>query len=271
VIIPAHNEARYLGHTLQALLATEIRGLAAQAIVVANGCTDDTAAIARGFEALARDAGWTFAVVDSAEGGKPLALDLGEAKATGRVLIYLDADVTVSPDVIGALARALDSAAPLYGAATPVISRSPSAITRAYARIWTRLPFFTTRAPGFGLFAVNRAGRERWKAWPRVRGDDAFARLVFAPEERVKVPETYAWPLSDGFLPLVRVRRRQDLGVREVMAVRSDLKANEDKAAFGAGGTLKLCLSDPVGWLVYGAVKCASRLPARGEPWARCR
>ncbi|HCQ65625.1 MAG TPA: glycosyl transferase [Rhodobacteraceae bacterium] len=271
VIVPAHNEAGYLGATLQALLASDIDGVEAQAVVVANGCTDTTAGIAQGFEAQARAAGWAFTVIDSAEGGKPLALDLGEAEATGRVLVYLDADVTLSPGVIGALARALDSAAPLYGGGTPIISRSPSAITRAYARIWTRLPFFETRAPGFGLFAMNRAGRARWETWPRVRGDDAFARLVFAPEERVQVPQTYEWPLSDGFVPLVRVRRRQDQGVREVMAFRPDLEANEDKAPLGAGGTLKLFLSDPVGWLVYAAVKLASKLPARGERWARGR
>jgi glycosyltransferase involved in cell wall biosynthesis len=271
VIIPAHNEAGYLGQTLAALLGSDIHGLEAQAIVVANGCTDDTAGIARGFEAQARDAGWTFTVIDSAEGGKPLALDLGEAEAAGRVLIYLDADVTVSPGLIGALARALDGAAPLYGGGTPVICRSPSAITRAYARIWTRLPFFITLAPGFGLFAMNRAGRSRWETWPRVRGDDAFARLVFAAAERVQVPETYEWPLSDGFFPLVRVRRRQDQGVREVKAFRPDLEANEDKVPFRAGGTLKLFLSDPVGWMVYAAVKLASRLPAHGERWARGR
>lgn len=271
VIIPAHNEAGYLANTLEALLASDIAGLEAQAIVVANGCTDNTADIARGFEARARAGGWAFAVVDSAEGGKPLALDLGEAEATGKVLVYLDADVILSRGVLGALARALDTDTPLYGGGTPIISRSPSAITRAYARIWTRLPFFDTRAPGFGLFAMNRAGRARWAEWPRVRGDDAFARLVFSPEERVQVPETYEWPLSDGFFPLVRVRRRQDQGVREVMAYRPDLEVNEDKAALGAGGTVRLFLSDPTGWLVYAAVKLASKLPARGEGWARGR
>jgi glycosyltransferase involved in cell wall biosynthesis len=271
VIIPAHNEAGFIAKTLDALLRSDLAGHDAQVIVVANGCTDETVEIARGFEEQARAAGWHFTLVDSAEGGKPLALDLGEAEATGGVLVYLDADVTVTPGLIGALARALDSEAPRYGSGTPVISRSPSAITRAYARIWTRLPFFTSRAPGFGLFAMNRAGRARFGTWPRVRGDDAFARLVFAPEERVQVPDTFEWPLSDGFGPLVRVRRRQDQGVREVMAQRPDLEVNEDKASLGVLGTMKLAVSDPIGWLVYAAVKLATRLPAGGERWARGR
>lgn len=271
VIIPAHNEAAYIANTLEALLRSDLTGLDAQAIVVANGCTDDTAAIARTFQDQAQEAGWRFQVIDSVQGGKPLALDLGEAECTGEVLVYLDADVIVSRGLVGALARALDSDTPLYGSGTPVISRSRSAITRAYARIWTRLPFFETRAPGFGLFAMNRAGRARWDSWPRIIGDDAFARLNFGPEDRVQVPDTYEWPLSDGFLALVRVRRRQDQGVREVMGFRPDLEANEDKLALGASGTFKLFLSDPVGWLVYAAVKLASRLPARGQGWARGR
>ncbi|MCB1350425.1 MAG: glycosyltransferase family 2 protein [Maritimibacter sp.] len=271
VIIPAHNEAGYLGRTLEALFASEVSGLDAQAIVVANGCTDDTAAIAQGYEAQAQAAGWALTVVDSAEGGKPLALDLGEAEARGRVLIYLDADVIVSPGVIAALARALDTDRPLYGGGTPIVTRSPSAVTRAYTRMWTRMPFFETRAPGFGLFAINRAGRARWGTWPRITGDDAFARLVFAPEERVQVAETYDWPPSDGFFALVRVRRRQDQGVRELMAVRPDLEVNEDKVVPGAGRTVGLFLSDPVGWLTYAAVKLASKLPARGSGWARGR
>ena len=104
-----------------------------------------------------------------------------------------------------------------------------------------------------------------------MRGDDAFARLNFAPEDRVQVPETYEWPLSDGFLPLVRVRRRQDQGVREVMAYRPELAANEDKIPLRAAGTIRGFLGDPVGWMVYAAVKLASKLPARGEPWARGR
>ena len=271
VIVPAHNEAGFLARTLAALFASELDGLAAQAIVVANGCTDNTAEIARGFAAQAGAAGWSFAVIDSAEGGKPLALDLGEARATGRVLVYLDADVIVSPGLVAALARALDGDAPLFGSGTPVVSPSPSAVTRAYARIWTRLPFFETRAPGFGLFAMNRAGRGRWGSWPRVRGDDAFARLVFDPAERVQVADSYEWPLSDGFLPLVRVRRRQDQGVREVMAFRPELDARENKARLGLRGVLALLVSDPAGWLVYAAVKLASKLPLPGEDWARGR
>lgn len=271
VILPAHNEAGFISPTLAALIGSDIAGLAAEIIVVANGCTDATAEIARSHEPAARAAGWGYSVIDSKEGGKPLALSLGDKAATGAVLVYLDADVIVTPGLIRALTAALDTDEPRYGGGTPIVMRSPSAVTRAYARIWQRLPFFKVNAPGFGLFAMNRVGRARWDDWPRLTGDDAFARLAFAPAERVQVADTYEWPLTDGFWPLVRVRRRQDQGNRELLATFPELAANEDKPTPGAGGTLKLFLTDPTGWLTYAAVKLATRLPSRGERWARGR
>src|SRR5690242_1816455 len=46
VIIPAHNEEAYLGQTLDALKRQDYNWF--EVIVVANGCTDSTAEVARG-------------------------------------------------------------------------------------------------------------------------------------------------------------------------------------------------------------------------------
>src|SRR5215472_14471198 len=46
IIIPAHNEERYLGKTLDALSWQEYGWY--EVIVVANGCTDQTVNVARG-------------------------------------------------------------------------------------------------------------------------------------------------------------------------------------------------------------------------------
>uniref|UniRef100_A0AAN0MD34 Uncharacterized protein n=1 Tax=Yoonia rhodophyticola TaxID=3137370 RepID=A0AAN0MD34_9RHOB len=40
--------------------------------------------------------------------------------------------------------------------------------------------------------------------------------MNFTPAERVEVPATYIWPMVEGFGNLVRVRRRQDIGVAEI-------------------------------------------------------
>ena len=48
IIIPAHNEAAVIGQTLQGLLRQAGEG--DEVIVVCNGCSDDTAGVARRFE-----------------------------------------------------------------------------------------------------------------------------------------------------------------------------------------------------------------------------
>ncbi len=42
------------------------------------------------------------------------------------------------------------------------------AVSRAYARLWARVPFMARGVPGCGLFALNAAGRARWGDWPAI-------------------------------------------------------------------------------------------------------
>jgi glycosyltransferase involved in cell wall biosynthesis len=258
VIVPASNEEGYIGRCLSALLDSD--PVAAEVIVVANGCKDRTAAVAEGFAGHAAARGWGFRVLDLAEGSKPGALNAGDAAATGHLRVYLDADVVVTPKVLPQIAAALHAAGPVYAAATPVIPHAASAITRAYARLWQRLPFAQSPAGGYGLFAVNAAGRARWATFPPIISDDTFVRLQFQPHERVQVPATYHWPMVEGWAALVRVRRRQNAGVAEIARNWPQLLDREGKVPLGLAGAARLALSDPVGFAVYGAVSLAVRL-----------
>ncbi|MDP4033846.1 MAG: glycosyltransferase family 2 protein, partial [Pseudorhodobacter sp.] len=213
VIIPASNEAGYIGDCLTHLCASDAASV--QVIVVANGCRDATADVARAALAEHLRQGWTSTVLELAQGSKPAALNAGDAAAVHPLRVYLDADVSVSPGLLSALVGALATEAPRYASGTPVIPPAQSALTRAYARFWQKLPFNRTAAPGYGLFAVNAAGRGRWGEFPAIISDETFVRLQFVPEERVQVDEPYLWPMIEGFPALVRVRRRQDAGVRE--------------------------------------------------------
>ena len=76
VIIPASNEETFIGPCLAALLASE--PVEAEVIVVANGCRDRTAHVARGFIALAAARGWRMVVLELAQGSKPAALNAGD-------------------------------------------------------------------------------------------------------------------------------------------------------------------------------------------------
>jgi len=268
VIIPASNEAGYIGACLTALLASGPLG--AEAIVVANGCRDATAEVARGFADRAAAAGWRLRVLDVPEGGKPNALNQGDAVAQGDLRAYLDADVVVMPDLMAQLIAALATDQPRYATGTARIPRAKSAVTRAYARFWQSLPFAQSNAPGYGLFAVNAAGRARWGDFPGIISDDTFVRLQFDPAERLQVPARYDWPMIEGFAALSRVRRRQDAGVAEIDRLYPGLLAREAKARLGTGRLLGLGLRDPLGFATYAAVSLAVRL-RRGQGWSRGR
>lgn len=270
VIIPASNEEPLIATCLRALFASDPPGLPVEAVVVANGCRDHTAAAAAALANEAAAAGWGLTVLDLPQGGKPGALNAGDAAAHGRLRAYLDADVVVSPGLIAALVQALLPDAPLYASGTPVIPRAASAVTRAYARFWQRLPFAQSAAPGYGLFAVNAAGRARWGDFPAIISDDTFVRLHFAPEERVQVAPTYLWPMIEGFSALVRVRRRQDAGVAEIARLWPGLPAREGKAPLSVPALARLALRDPAGFATYAAVSLAVRF-GRAQGWERGR
>ncbi len=260
VIIPANDEAGWIGPCLDGLLAQTLPPGAMEVVVAANACTDETVAIARSREAAFAAKGWRLEVLDIPEGGKPNAFDRGDAAATGGMRAYLDADVVCSPELMAQVAAALARPEPAYATGRLEVAPARTWVTRAYGRLWRRLPFMTGDAPGAGLFAVNAAGRARWGAFPRIISDDTYVRLLFAPGERVQVEASYSWPMVEGFRNLVRVRRRQDEGVEEIRALNPAAMANEAKAPLGAGGALRLFAQAPVDFAVYAAVRLAVRL-----------
>ena len=101
VLIPAHNEQAVIEKTLQTLLQTIPPGN--RVVVVADNCTDNTAAIARecGAKVLERSS--------ATHRGKGYALDFGLAYLAGsqpEVVVFLDADCRVDEHTATRLAAA---------------------------------------------------------------------------------------------------------------------------------------------------------------------
>lgn len=107
VIIPAHNEERYLQRTLEALQAQNYGWF--EVIVVANGCTDRT-------REVARDRCQRLIVLSQRSLG--VARNLGARMARGELLLFLDADTTLEPMALNVIVQnftASDAAGTIHG------------------------------------------------------------------------------------------------------------------------------------------------------------
>ncbi|MDQ7992121.1 MAG: glycosyltransferase [Propionicimonas sp.] len=271
VVIAAHNEEAVIARTLDALVA-QLAEQPAEVIVSANGCTDDTAAIA---------ARAGVAVIDRPDPGKAGALNAAEELATGFPRIYLDADIVVPPGGLAAVVgRVAQDPPPL--AVVPRRSLNTAGrpwLVRAYFAINERHPAFRTGLFGRGMIAVSRAGRARFDAFPAMVADDLFLDGQFADTEKavaqdvVVVVET-PFTTRDLMRRLVRVRRgsaqiRAAAAAGEVDAtIRKpdrwgwlrEVVAREPRLAFAAVPYL--------GLTVLAAV--LARRPARpGNEWGR--
>ncbi len=271
VIIPANNEASYIGTCLKAVLTSDpLPKHTLEVIVVANGCTDDTVEIAKRFVGMAEPRGWRLRVMELPKGDKIMALNAGDDRAIGSIRVYLDADVVISPELLADLTSALATSRARFATGTPRIEVPENWAITQYARFWQRLPYVRMGAPGFGVYAVNTNGRARWGMFPEVIADDTFARVNFTPSERVQVDATYRWPMVSSLPRLLRVRRRQDQGTAQIAAEFPHLMGNEAKPAPILRPLIK---ADPLGFMVYACVSLIVRLTrgAAGSAWARGR
>lgn len=271
IIIAANNEEDYISHCLDALLAQDALAGAMDVIVVANACTDQTEAIVEGYIGKFAERGSELTCLHREAPGKIGALNAGDAAAKGEVRAYLDADVICDPSLIGQMRTALATPEPIYCTGTLAVAPAKSWVTRRYADFWQQLPFVKGGAVGAGLFATNGAGRQLWGAFPDIISDDTFVRVNFLPSQRIEVPALYHWPMIEGFSGLVKVRRRQNAGVDELLHLHPDLMAHEGKAPLGLSGLLRLALRNPVSFSVYCAVALAVRSKSPETGWTRGR
>jgi hypothetical protein len=151
-------------------------------IVVANGCSDNTAEVAASFGSAVR-------VLTLPVACKHEALTAGDRVAAGFPRIYVDADVELRAHDARVLAAALRQPGVL--AAAPrrelVMTGRPWQV-RWYYDVWSLLPGVRRGLWGRGVIAVNEAGHRRLAGLPPLQADDLAASLMFEPHETVLVP-----------------------------------------------------------------------------------
>ena len=180
VVIPAHNEARTISRTLSCVLEDAPEDL--EVIVVCNGCTDETAQVARALRPA-------ITVIEIAEASKAAAVRAGNATATGFPRVHLDADVELSGASLTHLVGALDDGVLAAAPRREVPRTGCSVWVCAYYDVWEQLPQVRSGTFGRGVLVLSDEGQQRVSALPRVMGDDLVMSEAFEPGERRIVDE----------------------------------------------------------------------------------
>jgi len=184
VIIPARNEAVALGRTA-IRLKQALKGHEAQVIYVLNATTDNSAAV------IAQVFGDAVQIIMVPTPGKTVALNAGDAAAGPGIRVYLDADVTVAPDLFEKLLEPLtagtaDLVAPRIVVDLDQAGPAAKRIGRVWAdQLWRREDAFMNCV----VFSSN--GQRARGSWPDVLADDDWARDQIDPARRLIVQDAY--------------------------------------------------------------------------------
>ena len=178
VVIPAHNEGSSIGRTLRAL-RTGVGEDDLDVVVVCNGCTDATAAVARQTDPRAL-------VIEIAQPSKVEAVRVGNAATHVFPRVHLDADIELSG------ASVLDLLEPItrgQALATAPLRTLPRERLLTLGAVVLRRVGVT--APGRGRplrprrhRAVGDGARHRVGRLSVMMNDDLAMSDAFSPEER---------------------------------------------------------------------------------------
>ncbi len=228
IIIPAHNEANVIGRCLEAMTDGAEPG-ELEILVVCNGCSDDTAGVARGF-------GPMVTVLESEIPSKNAALNLGHAQASAWPRFYVDADIVMPIDSIRKVAAVLRDG--VHHGAAPrmrVDLENRGWPIRAYYDVWLRTPYVQEGMLGSGVYAISEEGGRRFTTFPDIIADDGFARLLFEPHERVSVDGAWFLMTPPATLrSLIHINVRRRVGRFEMAEMHPDETLGEAKQQRGA-------------------------------------
>jgi glycosyltransferase involved in cell wall biosynthesis len=208
VVVPAHDEAAVITDRLGRLLASVPPGTV-EVVVVANGCSDDTAAAARRLPGVR--------VVELSEPSKTAALNAGDLEATCFPRIYLDADIRISGATLLRLADALSTERAVVAA--PRVSFDVSGSSwpvRAFYAAFQRLPYAADGLIGLGVYGFSESARRRFGEFPAVVADDLYVQRLFPDDERCTVDATFGVVAPRTLGSLLAVRTRVARGNREL-------------------------------------------------------
>jgi glycosyltransferase involved in cell wall biosynthesis len=272
IVIAAHNEAGVIERTLRSVFSNR-RGLdrALEVIVVANGCSDDTAERARGGDRAVE-------VIETPIANKIHALNLGNRAAKHFPRAFLDADCVMSENTLRRVAETFEGdpevrlvvpgVRHVYGGWNPLLA--------GYYRLWRSLPYVRKDMMGRGFYAIDEALHERFVAFPALTADDKFIRSLTKVEERRVAEGCYTTVNMPGtFRDLLRCKTRWTYGNMELAERCPELLAKDIEPH---AGTLSFLVRRPWHWVnlptfmaVYGLTRLSARRRLRDSQreWER--
>ena len=205
VLVPAHNEADLIGRCVASLMAQTYAPALFRVVVIADNCTDETAAIAAslGAEVLVRE--------DADSRGKGQALrwaidQIITAPGAPDAIVIVDADSLVDPGLLGALAARLDRGSDVVQGEYLALEEDGSAAStlRAAALLLFHRARFSGRAAlgmpcnlvGNGMLFSRRLLEDQpWTAFSSAEDLEysidlrlAGFRPVYAPDATLRAP-----------------------------------------------------------------------------------
>ncbi|UCG85394.1 MAG: glycosyltransferase [Gemmatimonadota bacterium] len=156
VVIPARNSQPLIAGTVRAIFDQRVADVDVDVIVVDDGSTDETAAVARG-------AGARIVTIpaDQTEGNPAAARNRGAAEATGDLVIFIDDDCTPAAGWLDAILSAHGGGAACVGGSLALPPGLPPSARLDYYSGWYHV--HPKRPPGVvpnhppGNISVDRA------------------------------------------------------------------------------------------------------------------
>ena len=186
VVIPVYNAEATLKECLVRVYESRFRDF--EVIVVDDGCTDQSPAIAAEFPVRI--------VPTSGRVGPAAARNLGARMATGEVLFFIDSDVMVRPDSLALLAESFEAGDVDGLCGVQAAQMRYTNLASQYQNLWMRwtylrqtgdVPLFYTTAAGIRREAFLRVGGfDQGYATPNVE-DTAFGQKLARLGVRVRV------------------------------------------------------------------------------------
>jgi hypothetical protein len=270
IVIPAHDEAAVIRRCLDALFDGVEPGQL-EVLVACNGCSDDTATIARATP-------YDVTVLETATASKPVALRMADAAAATLPRLYLDADVVLRGSAALAVLRRLGEEGAL--AARPPIAYDASRSSwpvRCYYRARARVPSVMNSLWGAGVYGLSATGRARFGEFPDVVAEDLFVDDLFdADEIDIVDAEPVVVAVPRRVEPLMRILRRTARGNAEESAAAPADRVERRSSTSTARDVLRAGRASPgAAWdaIIYLGLAFTSRvlvLTARSAPrWER--